>query len=87
MATAPDISAFERAVGPVLDLFIPEKAEAILGFRPNNELVQRIEELAKRSTEGQLTTAERTEYEAYVRANKFVATLQRQARRRTASNS
>lgn len=84
MATIPDNSAFDRAVGPVLDLFIPEKAEAILGFRPDEKLVQRIEELASRSTEGLLSDDERSEYEGYVRANKFVVTLQHQARRRNA---
>jgi hypothetical protein len=36
--------------------------------------------LAEKSTEGQLSADERSEYEGYVRANKFVAILQRQAR-------
>ena len=40
----------------------------------------RIEELAAKSTEGALTDQARAEYEGYVRANKFVALLQRQAR-------
>jgi uncharacterized protein YnzC (UPF0291/DUF896 family) len=40
----------------------------------------RIEELAAKSTEGALTDQERAEYEGYVRANKFIAILQRQAR-------
>jgi len=39
-----------------------------------------IEELAMKSTEGELSTTERAEYEGYVRANKFIAILQRQAR-------
>jgi uncharacterized protein YnzC (UPF0291/DUF896 family) len=52
----------------------------ILAFdRPDSQLEARIEELARKSTEGELTDDERAEYAAYVRANKFVAILKRQA--------
>jgi len=80
MTTTPEAMAFERGVRPVLDLVLPQKAEALLKFRPSPELQARIEELAGKSTEGALTEAERSEYEGYVRANKFVAVLQRLAR-------
>jgi uncharacterized protein YnzC (UPF0291/DUF896 family) len=63
----------------VLRIVLPEKAEAILRFRAAPELQARIEELAGKSSEGQLTETERAEYTGYVRANKFVAILQRQA--------
>lgn len=43
------------------------------------ELEARIEELAEKSTEGELTDDERAEYADYVRANKFVAILKRRA--------
>jgi uncharacterized protein YnzC (UPF0291/DUF896 family) len=42
-------------------------------------LQERIEALAEKSTEGTLTAEEREEYEGYVRANKFVAILRREA--------
>lgn len=64
----------------MLQIVLPEKAEAVLNFRPDPELQARIEQLAGKSTEGQLTEAERAEYEGYVRANKFVAILRRHAR-------
>ena len=64
----------------MLRIVLPEKAEAILRFRAAPELQARIEELAGKSTEGQLTETERAEYAGYVRANKFIAILQRQAR-------
>ena len=64
----------------MLRIVLPEKAEAILRFRAAPELQARIEELAGKSTEGQLTETERAEYVGYVRANKFIVTLQRQAR-------
>jgi uncharacterized protein YnzC (UPF0291/DUF896 family) len=64
----------------VLRIVLPEKAEAVLRFRAAPELQARIEELAGKSTEGQLTETEKAEYAGYVRANKFIAVLQRQAR-------
>ena len=80
MQATPEIDAFERGVRPVLRIVLPEKAEAVLRFRAAPELQARIEELAGKSTEGQLTEVERAEYAGYVRANKFIAMLQRQAR-------
>ncbi len=47
MEAKPEIAAFDRGVGPVLRIVLPE---------------------------------EKAEYAGYVRANKFVAILQRQAR-------
>lgn len=87
MQATPEIDAFERGVRPVLRIVLPGKAEAVLSFRAAPELQARIEELARRSTEGQLTEAERAEYAGYVRANKFVAILQRQARQLSGSPS
>jgi glutamyl-tRNA reductase len=47
----------------------------------HSELQQRIEELACKANEGELTEAERAEYQGYVRANEFVAILQAKARK------
>ena len=80
MQATAEKDAFERGVRPVLRIVLPEKAEAILRFRAAPELQSRIEEPAGKSTEGQLTETERAEYAGYVRANKFIAILQRQAR-------
>ena len=80
MPTTPEMAAFDRGVRPVLQIVLPDKTDAVLNFRPAPELAARIEELAGKSTEGQLTEEERSEYEGYVRANKFVAILRRQAR-------
>jgi len=67
----------------MLELVLPEKAAAVIGFRADPELKARIEELARKSTEGELTEDERAEYAGYVRANKFVAILRRQAQQLT----
>ena len=87
MPATAEVVAFDRGIRPVLELVLPDKAQAILNFRADPDLQARIEELAARSTEGQLTEAESEEYAGYVRANKFVAILQRQARQMTASQS
>ena len=81
MATSSEMAAFDRGVRPLMQIVLPEKAEAVIGFRADPELQARIEELAEKSNEGQLTEAERSEYAGYVRANKFVAILQQHARR------
>jgi hypothetical protein len=88
MPATPESVAFEKAVGPIMKIVLPdEKAEAVLDFRPPAKLKARIEELAGKSTEGQLTAAEKAEYIGYVRANKFIATLRRQARQLAGSKS
>jgi hypothetical protein len=76
----PEIDAFERGVRPLLRIVLPEKAEAVIRLRAAPKIQARIEELAGKSTEGQLTELERAEYAGYVRANKFIAVLQTQAR-------
>ena len=80
MMTALETIAFERGVRPLLQRILPGRVDAVLNFRPDPVLQQRIEELATKSTEGVLTEAEKAEYEGYVRANQFIAILRRQAR-------
>ena len=87
MATTSETLAFDRGVRPVMEIVLPEKADAIISFRADPELERRIEELARKSTEGELTEDERAEYAGYVRANKFVAILKRQARHLANSHS
>ncbi|HEY0725854.1 MAG TPA: hypothetical protein VGD41_18040 [Pyrinomonadaceae bacterium] len=80
MQPTTETGAFERGVRPIIKLVSPAKAEEIVEFKADPELQARIDELASKCTEGQLTEAESAEYAGYVRANKFVAILQRQAR-------
>ena len=71
----------------MLDILLPGKAEDVLNFHPDPALQDRIDALAAKSNEGELSEAEREEYEGYARANKFIAILQRQARRLLGSES
>ena len=81
MATTLDHSAFERATDPILRFFSRDQAEQLVAYCGSESLRNRIDELADRNTEGDFMPHELAEYEAYVRANKFIAILQSQARR------
>jgi hypothetical protein len=76
-----DAIAFDRGTDPILRLLTPEQARAVVAYRGDDALRQRIDELAARNAEGDLSESERSEYEGYVRANTFVAILQAKARR------
>jgi hypothetical protein len=82
MSSTSDNSAFDRGIDPFLQMILSgDKARNVLEYRPDESLQGRIEELAAKCNEGELTEAERTEYEGYVRANNFVAILQAKARK------
>ena len=81
MSTAFDIAAFDRATDPILSLFTVEQAKALIDYRGDDDLRNQIERLAEKCSEGTLTEAERAEYQGYIRANKFIATLQARARK------
>ena len=85
--STPETIAFDRGIRPVLQIVLPDKVGAVLNLRPDPELLARIEELAEKSTEGELSELEKAEYAGYARANKFVAILQRQARQMSGEQS
>jgi hypothetical protein len=74
-------TAFQRGVSPLLQLLLPGREDAVLSVEADQSLRERIEELAAKSTEGTLSFDEREEYAGYVRANKFVAVLRREAKK------
>lgn len=73
--------AFQRGVSPLLQLLLPGKEDLIMASVPDQRLQDRIDQLAGKSTEGELTEEERAEYEGYIRANKFIALMMREAKR------
>jgi hypothetical protein len=74
-------TAFHRGVGPLLQLLLPGREDAVLSAQTDQALRTRIEELASKNTEDNLTPEERDEYTGYIRANKFVAVLRREAKK------
>ena len=69
-------TALHRVLEPILRSLPPEAARQIASAEADEELQQRVEELACKANEGTLTPDERSEYEAYVDAGDIVATLQ-----------
>ena len=65
-----------RVLEPVLRSLPPEAARQIVRAEADEDLQQRVQELAGRANEGILTPDEQREYEAYVDAGDIVATLQ-----------
>jgi hypothetical protein len=86
MDISTDSSAFERATDGLLGFFTPEQARALVEYRGEAWLRGRIEELARKNTEADLTPEELAEYEGYVRANRFVAILQGKLRKLLAAS-
>lgn len=74
-------AAFQRGVDPFLELLLPGKVDELLAAKGDPALRERTEQLGSKSTEGTLSPEEREEYLGYIRANKFVAVLRREAKR------
>jgi hypothetical protein len=77
MATA---TLLDRIFDPIEDALTPESARRLVAWRADEATQQRLDELADKCNEGELTEAEREEYETYVRAIDFIAILQAKAR-------
>jgi hypothetical protein len=77
--------AFDRAVAPVIGLLSQDQAAKIADFHADEALQMKIEELARKANEGELTAEEQAEYEGYAQANRFLAVFQAQARRKIAA--
>jgi hypothetical protein len=73
-------NAFHRGLAPVMQVLLHGREDLVLETRPDPALRERIDLLASKNTEGELTEHERAEFEGYVRANKFLAVLRREAR-------
>ena len=87
MSSPFDSTAFDRATDPVIGILPIEQARKLVEYRPETALQVRVEQLARKCNEGELTDSEQAEYLGYVQANKFVAILQAQARRRLAKGA
>ncbi len=78
-------AAFDRAIEPVLSILSRDQAVQIADFHTDELLQSRIEELARKANEGNLTPDEQAEYQGYAQANRFLAVLQAKARQRAKS--
>jgi len=76
----------DRLLESVSRCFTPEAAERLVHLRADPQHQARIDELAGKCTEGDLTEEERVEYETYVRTGNLIAILQAKARRLLAAS-
>lgn len=78
--------ALDRLLNPLSDCLTPAMARRLVKFRADSATRARMDELATRCNEGDLTRAERREYEGYVRAIHLISILQSKARMVLAKN-
>ena len=82
-----ETSYLERLLEPVTQCFTLEVAERLISLPPDPTIQARIEELADKANEGQLSDVERAEYKEYVEAVDLIAVLQLRARATIAKRS
>ncbi len=81
MATSSPMTALDRMLDPLSDCLDAEVARRIVALRIAPEIQARIEELADRCNQGQLTEDERVEYDGYVEGAEIVSLIKLKARR------
>jgi len=83
MKSAKNTPVVDRLVSPLGECLTPESARRLLALKPvkpDPDLMARVDEMATRHTEGQLTPEETAEYGRYVSYATFIAILKAKAR-------
>ncbi len=80
MPTNATHATLERVISPVARCLTTESAQALLAAPSDPETQARLDELAGKASEGQLTPAETEEYDASILLGDLVAILQARAR-------
>ena len=73
-------NVLDRFLGPFGAFLTPEVAQRFVDFHIDEQTQARIDELADKCNEGQLTPAEREEYDTYISVIDFITVLQAKAR-------
>jgi hypothetical protein len=74
-------SILDQVLGPVGNHMPLEFAQYLVDLRAAPDMQAKVDELAEKCNEGQLSPAERDEYDRYLQANFLIGALQRQAKR------
>jgi len=81
MPTQLDVNeSLARLLDPITDCFTPEVAQKVAEIKADPDVQRRIDELAEKANEGQLSDDEAAEYDAYIAAMDVVAVIQAKAR-------
>jgi hypothetical protein len=74
--------AFHRGTAAIFSILTADQTKRLAELQADPALAKRVEELAEQANEGELSSADREEYEAYIEANSLLAVLQAEARYR-----
>ena len=80
-------AVLERLLDPVSRSLNVEAAQKLVHLKADGKTQARVDELARKCNEGELTPAERSEYEQYVTVGNLIAILQAKARLLLSKNS
>ncbi len=78
--TGYEANFLTRLLAPIGECMTPEVAKKVADLRADPDVQARVDELADKCTEGELTATERAEYESYVHAIRIIGVLQAQTR-------
>jgi uncharacterized protein YnzC (UPF0291/DUF896 family) len=80
MAEVSSHKALDRILDPFAECLTPEVARRIVALQADPQSQARIDELAEKNTEGQISEEELAEYDTYIQAIDFITILQAKAR-------
>ena len=86
MKTVKSAPVLDQLVAPLSECLTPESARRLLALKPDPELQRRVDDMATRHTEGQLSPEEEAEYGCYVSYATFIAILKSKARQLLAAS-
>ena len=86
MKTVKSAPVLDQLVAPLSECLTPESARRLLALKPDPELQRRVDDMATRHTEGQLSPEEEAEYGCYVSFATFIAILKSKARQLLAAS-
>jgi len=75
-----DTNVLDRLFDPLDDILTREVARKLVTYRFDRKAQARIDKLARKCNEGQLSVDERREYESYVQVIDFISILQAKSR-------
>jgi hypothetical protein len=86
MNQAQETSVLDRMLEPLSRCLDAESAKRVAELVTDPSVQDRVAVLAERANEGVLTPEERSEYDAYINADDFIAILKMKAKRALGTN-
>ncbi len=87
MEPTADSQIIDEMLEPFTQALTPEMAQCLATLKAKPSVQHRVDELAAKCNDGDLTESERREYETYVHVGNILALLRAKARKIVASNT